>query len=181
MPFCFFQFWTQKMLMLIGSQRLCLTIHTKHSGHRKECFTSIGLVKEKKPWSADLNLIHWIDWGVVSSLFFSRGIPICEYKAAVTHKYYMVWRCKAGINDWGVCVRERLCDEGPHGILLRQAGMVRVWSHYLPQCRQYFFPIVSTGIHDFGPVSQPVCSSSMLHFSDRFYLNCYLVVAYILF
>lgn len=44
----------------------------------------------------------------MSSPFFSLGVSICEYKAAVTHKYYMVWRCKAGINDWGVCVRERV-------------------------------------------------------------------------
>lgn len=58
----------------------------------------------------------------MSSHFFSFGVSICEYKAAVTHKYYMVWRCKAGINDWGVCMA------GPSGIVLRQAGMLRVWS-----------------------------------------------------
>lgn len=112
---CFFFvfFLTLKELNMTPiSKRLCLTIrHTKHlfRGQRKECCISTGLVEEKKAmmWLSEPYSQDWLRYRVFS--LFSLGVSICEYKAAVTHKYYMVWRCKAGINDWGVCLCVCVC------------------------------------------------------------------------
>ena len=106
-------FFFKKVFNMAPSQRLCLTIRrTKHlfRGQRKECCISTGLVEEEEKkammWQSEPYSQDWLRYRVFS--LFSLGVSICEYKAAVTHKYYMVWRCKAGINDWGVCVRERV-------------------------------------------------------------------------
>lgn len=77
-------FYTVKGLNMTPSQRLCLTIrHTKHlfRGQRKECCLSTGLVGEdKRPRSDNLNLIHRIDWGIVSSPFFLLAFPFVNTK-----------------------------------------------------------------------------------------------------
>lgn len=79
--------------------------HQTLGGQRKECCLSACTVEKKKKshdvtiWTLFTRLIE-----VSCLILFPFGVSICEYKAAVTHKYYMVWRCKAGINEWGVCV-----------------------------------------------------------------------------
>ncbi len=125
-------FLTLKELNMTPSQRLCLTIHhTKHlfRGQRKECCISTGLVegKKKKPWCDNLNLIHGIDWGIVSSPFFLLAFPFVNTKLRWPINITWCGDAKQELMT-GVCVWESVCMAGPYGILLRQAGMVRVWS-----------------------------------------------------
>lgn len=54
--------------------------HKTLRGQRKECCLSTGLVEGKKPWCDNLNLIHRIDWGIVSSPFFLLAFPFVNTK-----------------------------------------------------------------------------------------------------
>lgn len=100
---------TVTVLNMTQSQRLCLTIHhTKHlfRGQRKECCISTGLVVEKKPWCDNLNLIHRIDWGIVSSPFFLLAFPFVNTKLRWPINITWCGDAKQELMT-GVCVWER--------------------------------------------------------------------------